>query len=147
MNNKRTGLVCLVTALLAISGTVTLTQEEVDSAYYCPFTEQIAIFSRLSSSMKTGYYMENGEERSIPCKEGRVYESWVSLSQYAEDNNIPIEDLLQPTIDLPESDYAIVSGNGGDFYCEYQDRALRKYSKCYQNGVFLNYAGELICGG
>lgn len=145
MDNKRTGLIALVTALAVFGGTIAISPTEAGDAYYCSLTDEVAVFERLSASMKTGYYLVDGEEQSLACKIGNSYEPWVSLKQYLEENGISWEEFLnqdaQNTVEVTK-----VRGTQGEFLCEYNvDGVLETYSKCYQGGVFKVYAGELIC--
>lgn len=141
---ERVGLLGTIAALALLSGAMYLTPTEAENTYYCPLNDNIAVFHRLSESQKTGYYMLEGVEQGLACRVSRTYAEWMPLRQYIEEQGLTWEDVLQPTQE-PVEDYATVEGIAGRYDCYYQDGALATYSKCYQNGVFRYYAGELIC--
>jgi len=144
MDNLKTGLIGLVTALVVFGGTVTLLPAEGDNTYYCLLSDQIAVFHRLSSSLKTGYYMVDDVEKSLACRDGMVYEEWISLRQYIEERGISWEDVITPPNNV-DTRFSLVRGRQGVFESEYIDVTMQTYSRCYSGGLFRNYAGELIC--
>lgn len=147
MDNKRTGLIAVVTAIIAFGGSMALTPVEMDEAYYCPLTEQVGIFDRLSDSMKTGYYMEGDVEKRVACRSGNTYDTWIPLREYAEMQGIPLEEVINPVTECDYGSSAIVMGIQGSYECRFdKDIGMKKHSKCYKNNVFSVYAGELLCG-
>ena len=94
------GIVAIVSMLAGgFGGTMLFTQDQLDNMYVCSLTDEVGIFDRLSASMKTGYWMDDlGVEQKKACRDGRIYDPWVPLEQYAEDHNVSINDLLEPKI-------------------------------------------------
>ena len=86
MNNQEKTYVGIITFLtLLLSGAVFLNISQLDDAYYCPLTEEVGVFHRLSASAKTGYYyLEDGTEKGSPCKLSRTYTPWLGLKDYAK---------------------------------------------------------------
>lgn len=79
------GIVGVFAMLIGVGGTVLLTQDQFDKTYVCPLNEQVAVFSRLSPSLKTGYYtLSDGTEQAVSCRLGQTYVSWVKLVDYAK---------------------------------------------------------------
>ena len=146
MDNTKTGIVALVASLIVFGGTIALTPAEIDDAYYCALTDQVGIFDRLSDSMKTGYYMLDGIEKSSACRDGMVYDTWMPLREYAELNGVPLEEVINPVLECNYDTTVVVKGVQGSYECRFDEVGLVKYSKCYKNGVFSVYAGELLCG-
>jgi hypothetical protein len=147
MDKQKIGLIGLVTILLAFGGTVLLTPLEFESAYICAPTNQLAIFSRLSSTGKTGYYMDGNIEKSLLCKSGTTSLAWTKLSVYAADNNLEVNDILVQPSTEPDSDYVVFIDKSRYVKCYTDNGIISRYSKCYKNGVLTNYLGELVCGG
>lgn len=83
------GLLTLIVA--ALGGTVYLTPDQLDHAYICSVSKTVVIADHLSSTGKTAYWTEDGVEKSKVCTNGQ----WLNLKQYAKDNNIDINVLLQ----------------------------------------------------
>jgi len=144
MDKVKAGLVGLVTILAVFGGAEYLLQEEAENSYYCSLTNQIAVFHRLSGIGKTGYYMIDTEEKSLPCRSGNTYTPWIPLRQYIEEQGLTWEDVMQPPGGT-DGNFTRVVGVQGEFECEKVDGLLGTYSKCYQNAVFANYVGELLC--
>jgi len=145
ITKDRVGLLGVITVLAVYGGTVTLTLAEAENTYYCNLSNEIAVFHRLSASGKTGYYMVDGVEKGLACRSGYTYAEWISLRQYAEENGIDYEDIISNLGTVSEEDFAYVRGRQGLFKCEYDNGGIFTYSKCYKDGVFKNYAAELIC--
>jgi len=144
VDKTKAGLIGLIAILAVFGGTEYLLPGEAENSYYCSLNNQIAVFHRLSGTAKTGYYMLAEEEKSLACREGMEYAAWIPLRQYIEEQGITWEDVIQPPGGT-DPNFAKVVGIQGEFECEYTNGQLGTYSKCYQNGVFANYAGELIC--
>ena len=144
VTKDKIGLLGLITILTIYGGTTTLNLSEADKTYYCSLTNQIGIFQRLSSTAKTGYYLLDGIEYSVSCRSGSAYAPWVSLREYLSEQGLNFEDILQPSVPV-DTNYSVLRGRQGLLSCAYIDGAIETYSKCYENGVFKVYAGELVC--
>ena len=80
-------------AIAAFGGTMYLTEDQLDNAYVCSVNENVGFFDRLSSTSKTGYYIdENNDSKRKVCTNGM----WIPLKEYAEERGISIDQLLQP---------------------------------------------------
>jgi len=114
-NQKITyGILGVLTMFVAtLGGTIYLSPDELENAYICTANEEIGFFERFSSTMKTGYWAENGEEQSKVCRNG----FWVKLKTYAEQNNIPINVLLNQN--SPRN--VVPSGTGGTYSCNQKE--------------------------
>lgn len=88
--NLTRGIIGLVAILAGFGGSMYLTHDQLNHAYVCSTNQEVGIFDRLSSTMKTGYWMENNIEKSKVCKNG----NWIKLKDYAEQNNISISTIL-----------------------------------------------------
>ena len=75
------GIVGLLSILLTTGAFLTFTPEELQGTYYCPLTDEIGVFERLSRSGKTGYYTINQTEYGRACRQGRTYTPWEHLSE------------------------------------------------------------------
>ena len=92
MDNKIAGGIIGILAILAGFGGFTyLSADDLSNAYYCELTNQVGIFDRLSTSMKTGYF----NEVSFPCKIGRTYQAWIPLEDYAQSVGVSPEELIE----------------------------------------------------
>lgn len=103
MDQKITyGLIGIIAMLAGFGGSMILDQDTIDHTYVCNVTEQIGTFTRLSSTMKTGYYSDpiNASiERSKVCTNGQ----WIKLSTYAESKGIdPITFLMQASTSIKD---------------------------------------------
>ena|SRR3990167_2263139 len=111
------GLLGAVLVLMGFGGSLLLTQDQLDNAYVCTTNENVAIFQRLSSTMKTGYYLdENGVEQSIVCRNG----FWVSLKEYATSKGVTIDSLLQKSLLISDSNYTTQWKNVIQYRCSNQ---------------------------
>jgi hypothetical protein len=86
------GMIGLLSILLTGIGANTMfTSDQLDNAYVCTINQEVGIFNHLSSTMKTGYWLDENEIlQSKVCRNG----FWVGLKQYAKDNNIDINTIL-----------------------------------------------------
>jgi len=87
----------LFMVVAAMGGDLYLTDNELDNAYICTSNQNIGFFERFSSTMKTGYWTEDDVEKSKVCRSG----IWVKLKQYAQDNSIDLNVLLDPSVNPP----------------------------------------------
>jgi hypothetical protein len=69
-NNIAYGSIGMLSLLLVFGGTLYLSQSQLDNAYVCSTTQQVYVFDHLSSTMKTGYWIENGLSKSVTCRNG-----------------------------------------------------------------------------
>ena len=97
-NSKITsGIIGLLLILTGFGGSQILTSEQLDNAYFCELTQEVGVFDRFSSSMKTGYVTNSdGTENKFACRDGRVYSEWVLLKDYAKEKGINPETLIKP---------------------------------------------------
>jgi len=111
IDNKKTvanGIIGLLLVLAGFGGNIVLYPDEFTNAYVCPITENVGIFHRISSTGKTGYYNDTfGVEKSIACRSGNTYASWVSLDSYLTERGLNKKDfivktIMNPTIPLSE---------------------------------------------
>ena len=118
MNDKLAyGLIGTLLLLVGFGGSQLLTQGQLDNAYVCTTNENVAIFQRLSSTMKTGYYLdEDGVEQSIVCRNG----FWVSLKEYATSKGVTIDSLLQKSLLISDSNYTTQWKNVVQYRCSNQ---------------------------
>ena len=119
------GIIGLIALLTGFGGSMLLSQDTIDHTYVCNVTEQIATFTRLSSTMKTGYYTDPANsydvatnktiELSKTCTNGK----WIKLADYAKSKGVdPINFLMQnqqasTSNDAPAEDCYPVDENKG----------------------------------
>lgn len=84
--------------VFALGGTIFLTEDQLDDAYICSVNQNVVLgIDHLSSTSKTAYWFDElGEQQSKVCRNG----FWLDLRQYAKDNNIDINILLQDINDI-----------------------------------------------
>ena len=82
------GILSLI--VMALGGSIYLTPDQLDHAFICSTNQKIVIAERLSSTAKTAYWFEDSVEKSSVCTNGL----WLNLKQYAKDNNLDINILL-----------------------------------------------------
>ena len=87
------GLIGLLFTIVAtMGGTMFLTPDQLDNAYICSINQNVVIADHLSSTSKTAYWIDElNETQSQVCRNGY----WLNLKQYAEDNDLDINILLQ----------------------------------------------------
>ena len=109
-NQKITyGMIGLLTVLVAaMGGTQFLTEDQLDNAVICSANQNIVIMDHLSSTSKTAYWYDYlGDRKSKVCRGGL----WLDLRQYAKDNNLDLNILLQNgLIGVPEVPAAASGG-------------------------------------
>ena len=111
MENKITyGIIGILSLIVAtLGGTIFLTEDQLDNAFICSINQNIVIADHLSSTTKTAYWIdEEGEDRSKVCRSGY----WLPLKQYAEDNNLDVNILLQEGLE-PVIELIVVNGTDG----------------------------------
>jgi len=118
-NQKITyGLIGLLTVLVAaMGGTQFLTEDQLDNAVICSVNQNIVIMDHLSSTSKTAYwYNDLGERESKVCRGGL----WLDLRQYAKDNNLDLNILLQEGLNEEITPSEVPSAQGGSYKCDSQ---------------------------
>ena len=99
------GILSLIVA--ALGGNVFLTEDQLDNAYICSINQEVVIADHLSSTSKTAYWIdENSVEQSKVCRNGL----WLNLKQYAKDNDLDINILLQNINQDHSGNFAPASG-------------------------------------
>jgi hypothetical protein len=76
------GIIGVIAILAGFGGSQLIDEDSLDHTYVCNITEQVGVFSRMSSTMKTGYYPDPANpalEKSKVCTNGK----WIKLSDYA----------------------------------------------------------------
>jgi hypothetical protein len=114
-NQKITyGLIGLLSLIVAtMSGTIFLTEDQLNNAYICSVNQEVVIADHLSSTAKTAYWLdENSVEQSKVCRNG----FWLNLKQYAKDNDLDINILLQ-NLDMKENS-ATIAEAGKSYICD-----------------------------
>ena len=134
-NQKITyGMIGLLTVLVAaMGGTQFLTEDQLDNAVICSVNQNIVIMDHLSSTSKTAYwYNDLGERESKVCRGGL----WLDLRQYAKDNNLDLNILLQEglneeiePVEIPSAS-PIASGTGGTYCCGVSGCVNKTTSEC-----------------
>lgn len=112
-NQKITyGLIGLLSLIVAtMGGSMLLTPDQLDHAYICSVSQNVVIADHLSSTGKTAYWTEDNIEKSKVCTNGL----WFNLKQYAKDNNLDINVLLQGLNSVPD-----VATGGQQYSCDSQ---------------------------
>jgi len=87
------GLIGVLGLIVAsMGGSTFLTEDQLDNAYICSVNDNIIIADHLSSTAKTAYWIdEEGATKRKVCRNG----FWLNLKQYAKDNNLDLNILLQ----------------------------------------------------
>ena len=100
MNEKtRWGIIGLIAVLSVFGGAITLTDNELDHAWYCDNHGRIGIFERMSSTNKSGYWHnEEGVEKRATCTKSK----WIPLVDYCEAEGITNCNQLTNTVTAKE---------------------------------------------
>ena len=115
-NKKLTGIIGVIALLLGFGGSVVLDKDQIDDAYVCSTNERLGIFDRLSSTSKTGYYLnELGEEKRNVCYKG----VWVPLKEYAKSKGIDPEIFLKEALTINTNSGAPAPAKGS-YSCSFQ---------------------------
>ncbi len=145
MENKiKVGIIGLITLLAAIGGTIYLTPEELDNAYFCLATEEIGIFyGGISGTGLSAYpYIENRSDY-VRCKKNEVNSVWVSLKDYAEEQGINVLDLLVKE-KKEEGNIVNIEYNGQEYSCVFTNKIVNdsifSTSKC-NKAIKINITG------
>jgi hypothetical protein len=96
INYGAIGLLSII--VLAMGGTIMLSPEELDNAYICSVNQHVVIAERLSDTHKTAYF----NDESKVCRNGE----WLPLKQYAKDNNIDINVLINADVETANVQYS-----------------------------------------
>jgi hypothetical protein len=113
-NQKVTyGLIGILTLFIAaLGGNVYLSEDQLAHAYICSVNQNVVIADHLSSTGKTAYwYDEANVSRSKICTNGL----WLPLKQYAKDNGLELNILLQ---NVNKEESAIVAKAGQTYRCD-----------------------------
>jgi len=126
-NQKITyGMIGLLSVLVAVlGGTIFLTPDQLDHAYICSVNQNVIIADHLSSTAKTAYWIdESNLTKSKVCTGGL----WLNLKQYAKDNNLDLNILLQNGYneELTPSDNLITERISGKSYLCDQTKCVEK---------------------
>lgn len=116
-NQKITyGAIGILTLLIAaLGGTIYLTPDQLDHAYICTANQNVVIADHLSSTQKTAYWFDDlNVSKSKTCTNG----IWTSLKQYAKDNNLEINVLLQNVNSDSTSSASNVAESGKSYTCD-----------------------------
>ena len=108
------GILSLVIA--AFGGSMLLTPDQLDHAYVCSVNENVGFFDRLSSTEKTGYYVnENNESKQSVCTNGK----WIKLKDYAATKGVSIDSLLQKSNEqITITPQTIPYSSSGRYLCD-----------------------------
>ena len=88
-------IITIAMLVMALGGNYYLTDEQLENAYICSVNEKIIIADYLSSTRKTAYidYGINGTISKV-CRNG----FWFDLKQYAIDNDIDLNKVIQESL-------------------------------------------------
>ena len=141
------GIIGTVLVIAGFGGNQLLTQDQLDRAYVCPLTEELGFFDRLSDSGKTGYWTIDGNKESKQCRTGNTYESYVSLSEYADSKGVSVEEFLSGnSYETPEDVNSItIQANNKIWNCELSKGKSIGYARCVSDG-YEAYLGEITEG-
>lgn len=89
------GIFAVIGLLLGFGGTIALSGDVIDNTYVCTNNGNVGSFDKLSSTGVTGYYKnEFGDTKGKQCRTV----GWTPIKDYAVDNGVSIETLLEPQI-------------------------------------------------
>jgi len=93
-----TGTVGIIAILFTILGTLYFTPEQLENTYICLATEEVGIFlGGISGTGLSAYpFSENRTNVERCYASNGDKSSWVKLTDYLEDSEIDISDLLKP---------------------------------------------------
>ena len=96
------GLIGVVLLLSALGGSLTLTSDEYDNAYYCSTSNEFGVFERLSGTGRTAYWTDDGGyNRRKLCGV-----AWITLDNYIKSEGLTKQDVLgsaSPVVAVPEN--------------------------------------------
>ena len=144
MENKiKTGIIGLFTLLAVFGGTLYLTPEQLDNAYFCTATEEIGIFyGGISGTGLTAYpYIENRSNYER-CQKVGIKGVWISLVEYAKEQEIDPMLIInkEPKLNLTDNTKIVTINyaNGKTYECffisNYEDNIISSESKCILKG-------------
>lgn len=101
MDNKLIyGILGAVLVLAGFGGSLILTQDELDNAFYCTATEEVGIFyGGISGTAYTAYPYEENRTDYKRCKLDGNKGIWINLKDYAKEKGVPILDILQKSLE------------------------------------------------
>jgi hypothetical protein len=104
------GLLALIVA--SMGGSMLLTEDQLNNAYICSTNQNVVIADHLSSTSKTAYWIDEANvSKSKTCTNGL----WLNLKQYAKDNSIKINILLQ---NLNQEEIITRAESGKSYKCD-----------------------------
>jgi hypothetical protein len=99
----------LYVVVAAFGGSLYFTENELNNLYVCTTNQNVGYFEYLSSTAKTGYWLEDNVTKSLTCRNG----FWINIKVYSLENNISISDLLEPKeIPIENNETEIVPSGG-----------------------------------
>lgn len=104
MDDVLKGIVGLITLIAVFGGGMYLSQDQLDSAYYCTATGEFGIFyGGISSTGITAYpFAENRTQPTYCLTSQGTKISWVRLTDYAKEIGIdPLELIQQKPSEVP----------------------------------------------
>ena len=123
VDKKQISGVMVLTAFITAMFTGAIIQDNT-TTYLCEDTQQICIGTKLSSTAKTCYYLENGTERMKRC-------STLWIPYVNEDIGV-------------QSSRVGVYGNGCMHWCPVESEEVGSYTVCTCDNGKYAYMGELI---
>lgn len=81
------GIIGILALLAGFGGSTLINQDSFENTYVCTSNENLGVFERLSSTQKTGYYIDPfnaSNELSKVCRNG----FWISLNDYAQSRGV-----------------------------------------------------------
>lgn len=123
------GIIGLISLLLG--GSVFLTEDEFNQAFYCTATEEIGIFyGGISGTGLTAYpYIENRTDFER-CKKDGISGTWIPLIEYLEDQEIDILSLLKSQNQTQNGTSVNIKYNYKNFQCNFLNN--------YENGTMIS---------
>ena len=85
----------ILSLLAGLGGGIQLSEDDFDNVYICPLTNDVRLFQKISENEQIGFYMEDEEEKSLECRKGNIYDSWVPLKTYIQMTNMSALDLIK----------------------------------------------------
>lgn len=136
INKTTSGLLGLITILTLFGGSLYLSPEQLDNAYYCTATEEIGIFyGGVSGTGLTAYPYNENRSDSVRCKKAGIKGTWISLIKYAEEQGV------DPMLIINEEPKLNLTGNSKIIIINYPNN---KIYECISFNEFLNNSLKTI---
>ncbi len=124
------GLIGLIGLLIGFGGSTYLSADTIDNTYVCNINEKLGVFDRLTSSHKSGYYIDElGDERRKVCTNGQ----WIPLNEYAKQKGVDPQTYLEPEVVISEPEIIEKIIQSED--CPVKVIAYTDYGKYYCEGI------------